>query len=515
MLHARGIPLVFILLILSTSACTNADIQAMRASGGGAVGSAWSLDGKCNAVLVWMGKIHPEYPNTPVQRVNVAHPGVPNLLRQKYFVPVFGMPYSYQNAAALKAINDKILYQCYGFGTFRKYASEVGPYKQLFDTIFVMSLQGHAYGGIKLLETVSNLESVEAWMEDTLKTVPALPLAEKSFSELDSRLTEGTNKLTVLFPSEQKAFVSAMTQSKTNMARALLAKLDQEMEGLEPSLTNARKIKTEMVPNATLYRTALGGPAGSDPGQKFSKKLESIVNQLVQERVAVLKAVPDTEEGLKPSEQWYRKFDEDLSPFKEFSSVTDALAILAKRRDSMYRAAKPAFLFSLNSLEPKYENISRTDSLLQQSFALPNDLVLPVYKDYEKAVYAKKEQIVAKLVNTKLGELRALPVSLDSAVGILQWRKELEQNYGSFRSMTPINSAFNEYMKKREEILKGSSREFVQKQQALPISREGLRQSVEMLDTIFPKLEDEQLPIYRQYKTAVLSRIVSIRSKMR
>ena len=487
----------------------------MGASGGGTVGSAWSLDGKCKAVFIWIAQIHPEYPNTAPQRLTVAHPGVPNLLRQKYFVPVFGMPYSYQNAAALKEINDKVLYQCYGLGTFRKYAEGMGPYKLLLDHVFVMSLQGQDYRGVKLPEAVSNLETVQAWMDDTLKTVQGLPLVEKSFTELDSRLTEGTKKLNVLFPSEQKTFVAIMTQSRTNMARALLTKLARDVDGLEPSLANARRIKTEMLPNVPLYQAAAGNPGGFAIGQKLSGKLESIVNQLVQERVAALKAMPETEQGLKPSEQWYRDFDKDFSVFKEFSAVTDAHATLAKRRDEMYRAAKPAFLFSLNSLESTHDNISKCDNLIRQTFALPNDLVLPVYQDYENAVRMKKEQIVARLVGKKLAELRSFPVTLDSAIGILQWRKELDEKFGTFRSMPPISSAFAEYAKKREEILKGTTSEFQQKQQALPVSREGLRQAVQMLDDIFPKLEDEQLPTYGQYRRAVLSRIVSIRNKLR
>jgi hypothetical protein len=497
--------------VVAMSGCGNV-VNQPKGPSQGAIADSWTLTGKCQAVVNWIAKLQDEYPNTAPLHFTPDHPGVANLLRSKYFVPVYGVTYSFKNAPTLKTISHDVLYQCYGLGTFRTFANQLQHYKVLFDNIFVIRLQGQGRGK-NLPQAVENLEVLQTAMEEDIKMVSELPVKDKSFAQMEERLSEGTTKFKVLWPSEHKAYVSTMTESKNNMARALSAAISREADSMEPSLANARRIRNTLLPNAARYQRVVATASDADIESKLQLRVEAIVAKLVQDRVVSLNSVPVDDSGLKPSEQWYRQFEEDFAGFTELAPVANAVTALSKRRDTMYRAAKPAFMFALNAIPPSRENVSKGDALLQQTFTLPSDLNLPVYEEYKKAVTTKSEEMLGALASKKLEELRAFPSTFQSATQILQWKKDLDSQYGSLKGHAHVQAIFDEYDKRRQQVLQGAKREFAQRQMALPRSQDGIRMSTEMLDSLFPVLEDEQLPMYGEYKRIVLKRIASIRGE--
>lgn len=490
--------------VVGTSGCGTVSTGP---SGAGSINDAWTLDGKCQAVEVWVSQLQQEYPNVPPQQLNVAHPGVPNLLRDKYFVPVFGVSYSYANATALKAINDKVLNMCYG-ARGGKHAPVLGPYKVLFDYMLIIELQqGSNYSNVKLVDALAKVNAAEKWMETTFQSVRGLPLAEESFAKVDSFLSEGSNKLKVLWPRELKSFVSMMTESKANMARALVVKLTSEVDAMQPTLVNARRIQSELLPNMARYQEAAQGTVGTDLRGKCKQKIEWIVTHLVQEHVARLKVIPETEAGLRQSQEWFREFEGDLSSFRDVGAVGQGYTAFAQRRGEIFRATKTGFLFSLNSLEISPASLAKADSLIRDLFPLPSDSALPVYAEYLEAVRARKDLIVNKLIVKKLEELRAIQPTVAGAIGVVQWRADFEGKFDSFKHLGVVREALNECDKSRERILREAKRDFAAQQAALPQTRDGLRKSVEMLDAIFPALKDEDLPVYGEYRKVVLGQI--------
>lgn len=510
----RFITLVMIVACSAVS-CAAPGTQGSGGSSGGTINAAWTLGGKCEALLKWVEILDQELPgikNTYDHQHQQTYtiPRLSNLFRDRYFVPVFGTPFDKMTAEERSRINTEIINGCAQPGSqhFMKYRESIGLYLHLLNSAFT------SWSGA-IASNLPQMRTREAWLDDSLKSLKDLPLDQKSLALVQSRFDEGTAKLNILWPSEYQNFISVYTKSRNNMAGALLTKLSKEVDGMEPSLSNMRRIKKEILPNVAAYQKAAGTAPGADLTPQFTKKLEAMVNRIMPETVSPLQSIPDTEVGLKQSEQWYKQFEEDFSDFKHMPSVTDALATFSRKRNDIYRGVQPSFLFSLNALEPSYDNVSKTDSLVKEAFPLAVDYSLPVHDEYKKAALAKREQILGKLSEKRLAEIRNMPKTLDSAVAILQWRKEVENQFWKFRSMGPIASVFSEGENKRIEILKGASQEFVQKQESLPPTREGLRRSVDMLDTIFPTLNDEQLSVYPAYRKIVLDRIASIRSRIR
>ncbi len=502
----RGKLILVLSLTFSIVVCSS----AYGENSNGKIGSASSLSGKCRVLDQWLGQFEKEFPSTGLKHLNSKPGFMPkfaNLFRDKYFIPVFGSSYNPAPNDSKDNLLKKVMKQCSGIkkyikvlqGTFGKGYNRYMWSKQIKNAITIHKTQ-------------------ERWIKDTLATIQTAQPTLKNFETLRNFSSEGENHVFALWPSEQENFNLVrvnLEKKKHQIVQGLGNKTLADVGNMEASLANAHKLKNEVIPQNGEYRDALKDPSITKSwGKTFNNKLNTMISSLVEERTTILKALPDSTNGLQKSIDWQTKFRQDFSQFNEFQQVKAVDSTFAQKREVIFQTIQPEFTAKLKALNVDLNYMPKADELLKSLFSLSTDESLPSYPKYTKVLEAYKEGVLTQLVAGRLKTLSKISPTLTGAFAVLQWKNMFDKDFSTYASYRPVNTGIKEWVMKRAKVLQQAKAEFIESQESLPADKKGLSQSVELLDEIFPTLEDESLPIYREYQQIVLSQIKYLRGRM-
>lgn len=503
-------------------------------SGGGSLGSKWTRDGQCQVLLDWLNKIKEEYPNlgfdnrggTPPQQYYI------NLFRDSSFVPVFGISYKAMDGKTKEYLWRSIMFNngCIGIGMFKKYQQQFDPYRGILNHAF----NAVSYGSQQISSASDAVNHEEKEMNEALRIIHNASTTIQDFRTLQqySQPTQATlvrerNKRRMrgssgqreidprqnitfrsLWPSEIKSFQAALDKKLELIAGKLAEQSLAEGTSLPISLINARKIKDELIPQVEDLVSAVESfDESQSPLKPLQAKLDGMIASLAKAKISELERIPNMAEGLEESLKWHADFQRDFSEFNNFSDVKRGESVFTQKRDVIFQNAKPAFEKKIKTLGPDLGNLARADEILNSAFSLAADQTLPSYQEYARMVKIHQDWMLTQLLQRQLDKLRKIPSTLSGAIDVLKWKVEFDQTYAPYKHFSPVQSVDQEWSRKRQTILQVAKDEFIKRQHALPQGQESARIATEMLDEIFPNLEDERLPIYEEYKAVVLSTI--------
>nr|WP_281720391.1 hypothetical protein [Nitrosomonas nitrosa] len=511
-------------------------------SGGGSLGSKWTRDGQCQVLLDWLTRVKEEYPDLRFDNRGGAPPlqYYINLFRDSNFVQVFGVPYKEMDSATKEYLWRHVIYNngCIGFGRFRKYQQQFDPFRGILNNAF----NAVSYGSKQISSAADAVNHEEKQMNEALSIIHSAPITAEGFQKVlqysqptqatllreraERRMRGSSAQRQIsprqnvafrsLWPSEVKSFQEALDKKLELMASKLAESSVAEAMDLPVSLTNTRKIKNELIPQTEDLISAVENfDESRSPLRPLQAKLDGMITSLARAKIAELDRIPNAEEGLEQSLNWHSEFQRDFSEFNNLSEVKNGESALTQKRNIIFQNAKPAFEKKLKILGPDLGNLARADDILKSTFSLATDQSLPSYQEYKEIVQAHQDWMLTQLLQRQSDKLRKIPSTLSGAINALKWKLEFDQIYSQYHHFRPVQAVRQEWHHKRQDILQASKAEFIKRQRSLPHSEESVHKAAEMLDEIFPNLEDESLPIYKEYQTVVLATIKERKGAMR
>jgi hypothetical protein len=191
------LPALSLFAIISTG-CTSAK---------GTVNAAWSLEAKCQAVVDWAEPFRQEHGLPPYGTNTV----IANLYRDKFFVPVFGIPYDAAHEMELLQIHKTVLDRCQA-AFLPKNDVLLGQLNQL-SPLFRYGLHFNPH----IAAVVAERRKLEQWMDEVIDYANHPQPIQEYVTELEQYVWIARRDLSVLRPSEQKQFLSLL---ETRLAAA-------------------------------------------------------------------------------------------------------------------------------------------------------------------------------------------------------------------------------------------------------------------------------------------------------
>lgn len=483
--------------------------------------TATTVESKCQALFDWVSLLEREYPETYKQKTTGALSKWPvsqyaNLFRDKYFIPVFGVPYPQmadpERSVLLDTMERHEKGQCYF-----EYKDKFRPYFNLFVPTFA-PIQALTRESAQLSSQLNQINAEEDRITRGLAKVAQLPVTEGSLNQLlnELNLENGRSrgrgdailqwKPQFVWPSEQAVFQETVRQKVNAIALHLLDQTVAEANELSPSLTSARVMAKDLIPKAARYGQALVNSHEAQSRQAtLDKRADEMLKKLLDEELKRLASVPNTWAGLEQSQKWYSEFQQTFGEFEALPAMKNASGEFSEKRELIFQGAIKDFEMKVATFQPPTQaNVDRAQDFLRTTFPLPGDRALQSYAEYHKVVLAYQASGLSPIVATYLKRLRSIPPKLSGTLDLIEWKHAFDKEFVEASNHPLVTDAENEWREKRQLALAAAKPEFERKIKGFPPDNRGLRQAAELLDKIFSLPDDQNLPMFDEYEQIVL-----------
>lgn len=490
---------------------------------GGKWNDAASLDEKCEILLDWVGQVKREYPEEykditrkkpryQQKTWSVSH--YAKLLRDKYFVPIFGVTYQQMDASTRSSLYESVNRREEGRCAY-KYSNEFQVYTGILNIVFAPDIR-FSKEHFSISSFLKVMQAEEDRMLEGLAKIKNFSSTEESFNQLLAEVNRETNpegespilkgEIIHLWPSEINAFHEALKQKIQKVALVLFDEVLVQADNMPPSLTNMHLLKKELAPKTGTYLRVLENSGDAQSKQvAFNQKINSMLSELLDERIKQLTSIPSTWEGLEGSFQWESGFRKDFRDFSEYQEVKTTQAEFTKKREEIFQGARAEFETKLKALQPPTpDNMAKVNDFLQATFPLPGDRSLGSFGEFKSLVLTYQEDGLSSLVAPYLEQLQKIPISLTGALKLIDWRNSFQKEFSQFNNHPLVLQAKEEWVSTRRQILQTAKPDFQKEQQTFSSDQSGLREATLKLDSIFPTLNDQSLPIFKEYEQIVL-----------
>jgi len=471
MSNQRGISgnfaLVIVICILGTTGCDTVpnpisgvtDILTRTTGiagpgGGGSIGTAWTVDGKCQILLDWASQLQKEYPKMDLRHTvlgKIYRSGAANLFRDKYFVPVFGIPLDQMSKIHRNNIERSIFRTCQ---RDKEFSQPMSNYYYVISRPMTREIGSFSY--TEVTSIIAEQRQTEKWVDQTLAGIKNLPSTEESFSQIADGINIGPTKMAKFWPSEVKNFISELESKRGLVAKDILNTLAQDVRKIDVLAEEA-------------------GQQLDESRLKFSK---------------------------------YAVFLEDSEKTGLKNTMNASVRIVAQ-------GIMSSLISKMGNIDISAEDAENILNNSYSKFSKYSEFLDGAEKTAMKEKMDKKiEVVLAPLVGKRLESLKEIPLSIAGLKESGNWYESFSRAYGGFHNSEVVSSAEKEFSNHHANILKEAKAEFKAKQEALSPNYAGLNKSVELLDDIFPLVSDERNSYYKDFRDVVLNRIDSIHGEM-
>ena len=377
----------FMLFLLSSCGTAPLAGPAAKPAGQGSVGEASFIGYKCKAVREWIRPFQHQYPDIDLASVPPDYQSIPqigNLFRDSSFIPVFGFPYTSENAGKLTAINSKVIAPCSVDGqNISFYESALfEQLKNFFARTFVRFDPA--------VEKLAKRNSIyQEWMKAALNELNILPLDTSGLERLEQELAAPAQLfLAPLWPREQQTFMNALAAKRKEIT--------DRIAGLPPALT---------LPPAPAPQQA--APVLPPPTQQPPQT----VGERVAERWFEMVEIPLTMAGRQQSTNWLIAFDREFAAYNDNTEVISARRAWLLSREEIFKATKPDFMARLNKLPTGPGSEAAHAQLLIETFPLRPDTTMAVYLDYRAETLVRQKPLAR----------RTFEKTMDSILAVRDW----------------------------------------------------------------------------------------------
>jgi|CXWL01.1.fsa_nt_gi hypothetical protein len=340
---------------------------------------------KCQGVRNWIEAFQQQYPDINLAFVPSDYQSMPqigNLFRDSSFAPVFGFPYTSENAHKLADTRADVLLACddISLGARLSDIHFFRPFKNFFTQTF-----GHFDPMIERL--AKDTTRREEWMNTALIDLETLPLDTSGLEKLELEIaTPGRTLIAPLWPSEQQSFMKAVTAKRKEIADRVAVG-----QGTPPSFPAPQQVMP------------LPFPLIEQPAQT--------VEERVAGRLRDLEAIPLTVDGRQQSVDWITSFERDFSAYNSNDQIIKARWAWILNREKIFKATKDDFLIHLAKLPTGLGAETAHSRLLIETFPLRADETMAVYKEYRAAMLARQKPFFR----------RTFELGLDKLLSVREW----------------------------------------------------------------------------------------------
>lgn len=343
---------------------------------GGTVGRAWTVNGKCEAILNWAKQFEKEFPLRSIGLYGGQSPAtIANLYRPEMFEPAFGFPYEGRHAAEIKDIAQDVLPYCYGAkqGVKAETVQALQPLRKLVDP-------GFPFREV-LVYLATERTKDEAWRQKSLSEISSIPATQDGFRNIqDYYLGTGEKKIQNLWTSEQENYLRKVRARRGEIAKILL---DDFMP--PPDMLPNYQASLEKIGEARPYLIALKESGDEDlraVAERYYAQERSIVAALIQDSLGELQAIPHNQEGFRLSQEWLEEFERRFIAYSDMEEVKRARQEFLGKREAIFEANGKVIYDRFASLGLGNAGRQKEKTLIAETFPLPSDYQLPFYREF-------------------------------------------------------------------------------------------------------------------------------------
>lgn len=379
------LPVLFLVASFGLAACSGMT--------GGTMGRAWTVNGKCSAMLDWVKRFEKEFPLRSVGLYGgQSLATVANLYRVEVFEPVFGFSYEKTHEAAINDITQDVLPYCSGAksGVKPETLQAFRPLKKLVDAGFpfrseLASLARERTGG-------------EAWRQKALSEIPDVPATQDGFNNIEQYyLGTGESEVKDLWTSDQNEYLRKVRARRGEIAQILLDDFMPQPDMLPNYLASVQKIK-----EAQPYLVALN-ESGHDRlravAERYDARQRTIVAHLVNEQILELQMIPHNQEGFRLSQAWLEEFERRFFPFSDMEEVTEGRRAFLQKREMIFQANRRTIYDRFASIGLGNTARQQEQTLIAETFPLPSDYQLAFYREFQRHYRNKGDSAVLDLLD--------------------------------------------------------------------------------------------------------------------
>ena len=327
-------------LLFFLISCTSVPIESPPATQQQPLVSSVSLPGvTCKDIVIWHSSFLHQYPRVDLAIVPPDYnsmPQVANMFRDSTFLPLFRFTYNVANAEKLSSLR-KLVTSC-------REATDIPEIRKQFDRLESFHERTLTRVDPILAQLAGDNNRREELLHKKLLFIEALENRQESLEQIDAAGDEVKAYFTPLWPHELESFVAIAAARKREIANAI-----------------------------GLPQDSAAAPIYSETGSIESR---------VAERVGVLEKIPLTLEGRQQTVDWMLAFDRDFLPYDRNETVMKARMKWIIHREKIFKATKSDFTARLAKLPAGEGSELSHERLLSETFPLPSDKNMPVYRDY-------------------------------------------------------------------------------------------------------------------------------------
>jgi hypothetical protein len=345
--------------------------------------SARSTSNKCEVLLNWMSRLEVEYPTIDMNRI-AADQGLvygANLFLDDYFLVAFDKPFDRMSAGERKRrVSAQLSNNCMRIWSQdgRRNAHAYG---------FILS-RAFAQSWPQFLSMVDARRVSYTWMERILAAVESFPDDVKSYEQIDTYLAKGKSELANLWPSEQARFVEKLENRQTDMAGVMLQSWVAEIDARAPTLENASVILRQLGEREK-YFSLVDADQAATIKVTANTRINAILEPHIERELVALDTWPLSLQGAAASSAWYQRFQQAFSQYSGAGAVRSAESRFHAKRAAILNASRDEFAAQINALPLTADAGRRASAALNETFSLPSDRSLPVYR-YCQGIVADK-----------------------------------------------------------------------------------------------------------------------------
>lgn len=343
---------------------------------GGTVGRAWTVNGKCEAILNWVQQFEKEFPLRSIGLDGGQSPAtVANLYRPEVFEPAFGFPYDKAHEAAINDIAQDVLPYCYGAkqGVKAETVQALQPLRKLVDP-------GFPFREVFVYLATERTKD-EAWRQKSLSEVSSVPATQDGFKNIqDYYLGTGEKRIQNLWTSEQENYLRKVKARRGDIAKILLDDFIPPPDTLPNYQASLDKIG-----EARPYLIALkesGDEGLRAVAERYHAKERSIVAALMQEQIGELRDIPHNQDGFRLSQVWLEEFERRFIAYSDMEEVKRARGEFLRKREAIFEANREVIYGRFSSLDLGNAGRQKEKTLIAETFPLPSDYQLPFYREF-------------------------------------------------------------------------------------------------------------------------------------
>ncbi len=428
----------------------------------GKFGALRRPDDRCQIILDWAANAENEFPGfgwktTASEKV---YPKMVPLFSDRVFIPVFGKAFDSMTDEERKVLEREIDELCMSDPIFK--ADFVSSYT-LLHAIGESSENGGSFSANGIKWAVRQMRIVEHTAYD-LPTgkITSEEEASERLKAIDAKRKSMEKVETFLWPGRIREITEELQGRQDALSAQLASVLLKQLD--EPATAEGRLEAATKLERSVDSRFPALSSSVRDKIRRASLKVQGeTANEVIGPILAALQTVPQDMSGFDIIGEVEKQF----APVKvmlDSSLSIPFVKMISDTRESLLTRLVEERIELLKSVPEGFEGVEKL-ALLETGFAgdFSKFSSTNQYKKGSSAHKQKIDELLSREAERQLVDLVGLPANAKGLLDAAQWKEKLDGSYAAFKSNAAYTNAVNQYTAVRRKQLIGAVEEFEQR----------------------------------------------------